>query len=160
MQPRPTVPITCHTTSTFPQYLPLYLHIIFHTHSRTIHLQHQSAQNYKRLNSHRYSRPNNVPLSPTYPSTKKASHTIQFLCAMSSSASASHHYKFNVKMTCGGCSGAVDRVLKRIPGSFTCLLPSCDPSNPFSLPFLSSPPLAFRLTMSQKKKKKKERKDR
>ncbi|KAI4210900.1 MAG: hypothetical protein LQ351_006304 [Letrouitia transgressa] len=35
---------------------------------------------------------------------------------MSSSASASHHYKFNVKMTCGGCSGAVDRVLKRIPG--------------------------------------------
>lgn len=28
-----------------------------------------------------------------------------------------HHYKFNVKMTCGGCSGAVDRVLKKTEGT-------------------------------------------
>ncbi|ETI21805.1 hypothetical protein G647_05874 [Cladophialophora carrionii CBS 160.54] len=27
-----------------------------------------------------------------------------------------HHYKFNVKMTCGGCSGAVERVLKKLDG--------------------------------------------
>ncbi|KAI9815076.1 MAG: Cytosolic copper metallochaperone [Pycnora praestabilis] len=27
---------------------------------------------------------------------------------------AEHHYKFNVTMTCGGCSGAVERVLKRL----------------------------------------------
>ncbi len=27
-----------------------------------------------------------------------------------------HHYKFNVKMTCGGCSGAVERVLKKMEG--------------------------------------------
>ncbi|KKY27013.1 putative iron copper transporter [Phaeomoniella chlamydospora] len=27
-----------------------------------------------------------------------------------------HHYKFNVKMTCGGCSGAVERVLKKLEG--------------------------------------------
>ncbi|KAI0748210.1 copper chaperone taha [Daedaleopsis nitida] len=27
-----------------------------------------------------------------------------------------HTYKFNVKMTCGGCSGAVDRVLKKTEG--------------------------------------------
>ncbi|CAK7567711.1 MAG: Cytosolic copper metallochaperone [Sporothrix epigloea] len=29
---------------------------------------------------------------------------------------ADHTYKFNVTMTCGGCSGAVDRVLKRLEG--------------------------------------------
>ncbi|PIL24072.1 hypothetical protein GSI_13823 [Ganoderma sinense ZZ0214-1] len=27
-----------------------------------------------------------------------------------------HTYKFNVKMTCSGCSGAVDRVLKKTEG--------------------------------------------
>ncbi|KAF7548906.1 hypothetical protein G7046_g8518 [Stylonectria norvegica] len=27
-----------------------------------------------------------------------------------------HTYEFNVTMTCGGCSGAVDRVLKKLPG--------------------------------------------
>jgi len=29
---------------------------------------------------------------------------------------AEHNYKFNVKMTCGGCSGAVERVLKKLDG--------------------------------------------
>jgi copper chaperone CopZ len=28
-----------------------------------------------------------------------------------------HTYKFNVSMSCGGCSGAVDRVLKRLDGA-------------------------------------------
>ncbi|PHH68322.1 hypothetical protein CDD82_649 [Ophiocordyceps australis] len=27
-----------------------------------------------------------------------------------------HTYEFNVTMTCGGCSGAVDRVLKKLHG--------------------------------------------
>ncbi|KAK3320667.1 heavy-metal-associated domain-containing protein [Cercophora scortea] len=27
-----------------------------------------------------------------------------------------HTYKFNVAMSCGGCSGAVDRVLKKLEG--------------------------------------------
>ncbi|KAJ5689760.1 heavy metal ion transporter [Penicillium macrosclerotiorum] len=27
-----------------------------------------------------------------------------------------HEYKFNVSMSCGGCSGAVERVLKRLNG--------------------------------------------
>ncbi|KAI0136812.1 iron copper transporter [Xylariales sp. AK1849] len=27
-----------------------------------------------------------------------------------------HTYKFNVSMSCGGCSGAVDRVLKKLEG--------------------------------------------
>lgn len=27
-----------------------------------------------------------------------------------------HKYKFNVTMTCGGCSGAVERVLKKMEG--------------------------------------------
>jgi hypothetical protein len=30
-----------------------------------------------------------------------------------------HQYKFNVTMTCGGCSGAVERVLKRLEGLYT-----------------------------------------
>lgn len=29
---------------------------------------------------------------------------------------APHHYKFNIQMSCGGCSGAVDRVLKKTEG--------------------------------------------
>jgi len=29
---------------------------------------------------------------------------------------ASHNYKFNVSMSCGGCSGAIDRVLKKLEG--------------------------------------------
>lgn len=34
-----------------------------------------------------------------------------------------HHYKFNITMTCGGCSGAVERVLKRLDGASYHLLP-------------------------------------
>lgn len=33
-----------------------------------------------------------------------------------SAGKGDHHYKFNVKMTCGGCSGAVERVLKKTEG--------------------------------------------
>lgn len=29
---------------------------------------------------------------------------------------ADHHYKFNVVMSCGGCSGAVESALKKIDG--------------------------------------------
>ncbi|TKA22184.1 hypothetical protein B0A50_08350 [Salinomyces thailandicus] len=29
---------------------------------------------------------------------------------------AEHNYKFNVTMTCGGCSGAIERVLKKMEG--------------------------------------------
>ncbi|KAI4172263.1 MAG: hypothetical protein LQ343_003698 [Gyalolechia ehrenbergii] len=28
-----------------------------------------------------------------------------------------HHYQFNITMTCSGCSGAIDRVLKKMQGS-------------------------------------------
>ncbi|KAL4814009.1 heavy metal-associated domain-containing protein [Aspergillus spinulosporus] len=31
-------------------------------------------------------------------------------------ADQEHHYKFNVSMSCGGCSGAVERVLKKLDG--------------------------------------------
>ena len=30
--------------------------------------------------------------------------------------SASHHYHFDIAMSCSGCSGAVERVLKRTDG--------------------------------------------
>lgn len=29
---------------------------------------------------------------------------------------ADHTYNFNITMTCGGCSGAVERVLKKLDG--------------------------------------------
>ncbi|EMF08541.1 iron/copper transporter Atx1 [Sphaerulina musiva SO2202] len=29
---------------------------------------------------------------------------------------AEHKYKFNVSMSCGGCSGAIERVLKKLDG--------------------------------------------
>lgn len=29
-----------------------------------------------------------------------------------------HTYNFNITMTCGGCSGAVERVLKKLDGSY------------------------------------------
>ncbi|KAF2256413.1 putative iron/copper transporter Atx1 [Trematosphaeria pertusa] len=29
---------------------------------------------------------------------------------------AEHTYKFNVAMSCGGCSGAIERVLKKLDG--------------------------------------------
>jgi copper chaperone len=32
---------------------------------------------------------------------------------------AEHNYKFNITMTCGGCSGAVERVLKKLDGETT-----------------------------------------
>ncbi|KAK2781022.1 Cytosolic copper metallochaperone [Onygenales sp. PD_12] len=31
-------------------------------------------------------------------------------------ADTEHQYKFNVSMSCGGCSGAVERVLKKLDG--------------------------------------------
>ena len=40
---------------------------------------------------------------------------------------AEHHYKFNVTMTCGGCSGAVERVLKKLDGQYS-------PPHPFLVP--------------------------
>lgn len=32
---------------------------------------------------------------------------------------AEHTYNFNIKMTCGGCSGAIERVLKKLDGKYT-----------------------------------------
>jgi len=39
---------------------------------------------------------------------------------------AEHKYKFNVSMSCGGCSGAIERVLKKTEGvkSYTVSLDS------------------------------------
>ncbi|KAL8700543.1 MAG: hypothetical protein Q9201_005394 [Fulgogasparrea decipioides] len=31
-------------------------------------------------------------------------------------AASPHHYKFNITMTCSGCSGAIERVLKKMEG--------------------------------------------
>lgn len=31
---------------------------------------------------------------------------------------STHTYKFNIGMSCGGCSGAVERVLKKLDGIY------------------------------------------
>jgi copper chaperone len=36
-----------------------------------------------------------------------------------------HNYKFHITMTCGGCSGAVERVVKKLDG--TPFLPPLSP---------------------------------
>jgi hypothetical protein len=36
-----------------------------------------------------------------------------------------HTYKFNIAMSCGGCSGAVDRVLKKLDGELFPRAPLC-----------------------------------
>lgn len=40
-----------------------------------------------------------------------------------------HNYKFDIAMSCGGCSGAVERVLKKLEGG--CCTPqiSCEGGN-------------------------------
>ena len=42
---------------------------------------------------------------------------------MADSTTTTHTYKFNISMSCGGCSGAVDRVLKKLEGMLS-LFPS------------------------------------
>ncbi|CAF9914596.1 Cytosolic copper metallochaperone [Imshaugia aleurites] len=44
----------------------------------------------------------------------------------STSTQAAHHYHFDIAMSCGGCSGAVERVLKKTEGlaSYTVSLES------------------------------------
>lgn len=37
-----------------------------------------------------------------------------------------HEYKFNITMSCGGCSGAVDRVLKKLDGKRSAPLSSAN----------------------------------
>lgn len=44
----------------------------------------------------------------------------------------SHTYKFDVAMSCGGCSGAIERVLKKLDGQFIHTPPSIHITPPFS----------------------------
>jgi copper chaperone CopZ len=50
-----------------------------------------------------------------YPSNHYSHHTYQ----QTQLKMAEHNYKFNITMTCGGCSGAVERVLKKLDGEIT-----------------------------------------
>lgn len=45
-----------------------------------------------------------------------------------------HTYEFNISMSCGGCSGAIDRVLKKLEGKTT------PPSEPLDRLLTTSPP--------------------
>jgi copper chaperone len=51
---------------------------------------------------------------------------------------AEHHYKFNVTMTCGGCSGAVERVLKKLDGTSVRHTPSSSPNILFLSQYLTN----------------------
>lgn len=66
-----------------------------------------------------------------------------------------HHYHFAITMTCTGCSGAVDRVLKKMEGISSPSVPPPPPSLlTLSFPFLSPPPRPPAPIHSQKRKKK------
>ena len=52
-----------------------------------------------------------------------------------------HRYKFNVAMSCGGCSGAVERVLKKLDGMRS---PALSLSAPEVGPLLTLHPLCRR----------------
>jgi copper chaperone len=43
---------------------------------------------------------------------------------------STHTYKFNIGMSCGGCSGAVERVLKKLDGELSPLPPPPHGSQP------------------------------
>lgn len=45
-------------------------------------------------------------------------------------ADQEHTYKFNVSMSCGGCSGAVNRVLGKLEGESISFSDSSAPSRP------------------------------
>ncbi|QMW37435.1 hypothetical protein G4B11_000671 [Aspergillus flavus] len=49
-----------------------------------------------------------------------------------------HKYIFTVTMSCGGCSGAVERVLKKLPGRSCFSLPPLFPPHPLNLDQLTN----------------------
>lgn len=54
---------------------------------------------------------------------------------------AEHTYKFNVSMSCGGCSGAVNRVLGKLDGMYFFFVPLPRPSALLTVsPYTASPP--------------------
>lgn len=52
---------------------------------------------------------------------------------------AEHRYKFNISMSCGGCSGAVERVLKKMEGTSPFSVPATLSLSSSPLPSLLSP---------------------
>jgi hypothetical protein len=77
------------------------------------------------------------------------------VAAPNADVAAEHKYQFNVSMSCGGCSGAIDRVLKRMEGA--CLLSPYSP-DPY-LTYLLHPHTLPRpcLSVPQNKEKKEEK---
>merc|ERR1711939_1254258 len=51
-----------------------------------------------------------------------------------------HHYKFNVTMTCGGCSGAIERVLKKLDEQVSKITTSLSTPRPQTSPPLTRCP--------------------
>jgi len=49
-------------------------------------------------------------------------------------SSPTHHYHFAITMTCSGCSGAIDRVLKKTEGPFPYIPPFSPLITPLPLP--------------------------
>lgn len=72
------------------------------------------------LNTQRTLPPNYIS-TPTSPNTSNTQTQTEAPSSETNTTftMADHTYKFNVTMSCGGCSGAVDRVLKRLEGKHT-----------------------------------------
>lgn len=64
------------------------------------------------------SHPSHPALSPSISSTRNPSSLHHPSSSRPTDTMAeTHTYDFNITMTCGGCSGAIDRVLKKLDGS-------------------------------------------
>lgn len=58
-------------------------------------------------------------IQPRNPALKLDSGHLSFNLTSPENTMADHQYKFNISMSCGGCSGAVERVLKKLEGTQT-----------------------------------------
>ena len=57
-----------------------------------------------------------IPIETYCPPHSSATSSSPVFTTHYSFTMAEHNYKFNVSMSCGGCSGAVERVLKKLDG--------------------------------------------
>ena len=84
--------------------IPRLLHLFVASQSSS--LSHTSDLSLCNLRNSQFTRPSALSPVPTKPNMSE------------------HTYKFNVSMSCGGCSGAVDRVLKKLDGMCTLCAPN------------------------------------
>lgn len=104
----------------------------------------------------RYIRPISYIATPLHHiiSTDQPPHYPRKMSAPATTEAQGQTYKFNASMSCGGCSGAIDRVLKKLPGMLLSPSRSSQSHHPSTAPYTSSlfliwfPPVDLPATMT------------